>query len=177
MKKLSALGLMIASFGLGMVISANSHAKGSSHPQSGDQTGSGMIQWSTAQRVVTWSSERHWQTADGQILVCPWEAKTYSDKVCVDKKNDKVDRWMPLTSYAIPGFEIVGFQYFYAGSYGSQQLAVYYGVVKPKVPVIAGRVHDSDSDAVQRSLNLSGMSATVDTITIKANRVVVQRKR
>ena len=175
MKRITLIDLAIVlAVGATMV---PSHAKGSSHPQSGDQTGTGMIPWSTAQRVVTWSSERHWQTADGQILVCPWDAKTYSDKVCIDKKNDKVDRWIPLTSYSVPGFEIVGFQYFYADSYGSQQRAVYYGAVKPKVPVVAGVVNDADAEAVKRSLNLSGMSATVGTITIKADKVIVQRKK
>lgn len=153
------LAIVLAVFS---VFAPAGHAKGSSHRHFGEQQASGMVSWSSAQRVVSWGSERHWQSADGQILVCPWEAKAGHHKECRDKKNDKIDRWIPLTSYAVTGFEIVGFQYFYSGSYGMPQLVVYYGA--PKAPPVSAA-------PVVPVLNFTG------PITIKADRVVVQRKR
>jgi hypothetical protein len=174
MKRLTFLDLAILA-AVASIFAPTAKAHGSSHPQVGDQTPSGVVPWSFAQRAMTWGSTRHWQTVDGTILICPWDAQAgYSDMVCKDKKNDKIDRWIPLSSYAVPGFEIVGTQYSYAGSGGSQQLTVYYGAVKPKTPVIAGVVNDADAEAVRRfapTIQLTG------PITIKADRVIVQRKK
>lgn len=166
-----AIGLAVA------VVMFPSHAKGSSHPQAGDQSSTGFVPVEVAQRAITFSSNRHWHDTAGNILICAFEARSNSNMECEDKKTG-VSRWMLLTDHKIPGFEIAGFQYSFVGSYGSQTLVVYYRPVKPApAPVVAGRIHDSDSDAVQRSLNLSRMSANIGSLTINANRVVVQRAK
>jgi hypothetical protein len=123
------------------------------------------VPWTEAQRVITWNSERHWQTVDGTILICPRDAAAMRDKKCRDKKNDKLDRWLPLTSYSIPGFEIAGFQYSFTGSLdGYQQLTVYYRAPRPVVAVAPTK------DPVT-NITLTG------PITIKTDKVIVQRKR
>lgn len=93
----------------------------------------GMVPWGTAQRALTFSESRHWQTTTGVILVCPWEYEASHNKKCHDKGNDKTYRWIPLEQYTIQGFEIVGFQYRHSNVYSDQHLFVYFGSVKPAV--------------------------------------------
>lgn len=139
-------------------------AKGSSHQSAPGQSVGGMIPWSVAQRVVIFPDSRHWHNTEGMILICPWDAEASYNKICKDKKND---RWIPLTSYVIPGFEIVGIQYLSSGSsLQYQQLTVYFGTVKATVKSITEL-----EGKVAPTLNFSG------PFTIQADRVVVQRKR
>lgn len=163
MKRLSSFGIALAAFGLGMVISANSNAKGSSHPLAGEQSSTGFVPVEVAQRAITFSSNRHWHDTDGNLLICAFEARSNSNMECEDKKTG-ASRWMPLADHKIPGFEIAGFQYSFVGSYGSQTLVVYYRPVKP-----ASAVQKVETKVV--SPTFSG------PITIKADRVIVQRKK
>lgn len=143
--------------------SSLANAKGSSYVQSNQEvSSSGMIPWNVAQRVITWGSDRNWQTTAGVILVCPWNAKTSYNKDCKDSKDDRVDRWTPVTDYKIPGYEIVGFKYVVSPSTGFQQLMVFYGAVKPKQEV--------------KSVEPSPITLP-NPITIVTPKVVVQKKK
>jgi hypothetical protein len=97
----------------------------------GQSNNSGFVSYTEAQRAVTFSESRQWQSTSGQILVCPHTAETGSGRKCYTKGNEGDSQWISIEQYAqryVPDGVIAGFQYSYAGSAGYQQLTVYFRI-------------------------------------------------
>lgn len=156
---------------LAMVLAACSlaaQAKGSSHPQAAEPSTGGIVPIETAQRAITFSSTRHWNDTEGIILFCPFDAKSNFAMECVDKKSG-ANRWLPITSLKVPGFELAGFQYAFVGSGGSQHLIVYYRAVRPAEPAV--KVGIVQTDFLPMVMNFPG------AVTIQADKVIFERKK
>lgn len=98
-------------------------------PQAPGSGSSGFVPYTEAQRAITFSESRQWNTASGQILVCPYLAETGFGKKCYAKGNEGDSQWLTIEQYAarfVPGAVIAGFQYSFSGSAGYQQLTVYF---------------------------------------------------
>jgi hypothetical protein len=82
-------------------------------PTTSSTSGSGFVPIEHAQRVIWFTDSRHWQTVDGQLLICPYEATALPDKECV---LDRKPAWRPVNSNKIPGYELSGIQFVTTGS-------------------------------------------------------------
>jgi hypothetical protein len=147
MKHLIALSLLAAS---------TAFAGGSSQPKAPGPEPVGFIKLEDAPRMVMFDSKRNWYTADGVLLVCPFDAEADYGQDCT---RGKAYAWIPATSYTIPGHTMVGYQHVYAGSGGNRQLHLYF---RPVSTVKA--------EAAPPALNFTG------PITITADKIVVQRR-
>lgn len=139
-------------------------AKGSSHPQAGSD-GGGIISVEWAPRARIWHDQRLWQTQDGAILVCEEQFKTDNgyDKKCYAKGDkDEGGRWTALQTKHADGFVLKGYEYRFTGSSGYKQLIAYYG----PPTVVAGPAAPAPV-----------ASAPVPNITVKIDKVIVQRKK
>lgn len=100
-------------------------------PQAPGSSASGFVPYTEAQRAITFSESRQWNTTSGQVLVCPYSAETGFGKKCYAKGNEGDSQWITIEQYAqryVPDGVIAGFQYSYAGSAGYQQLTVYFRI-------------------------------------------------
>lgn len=119
MKKTLVLALTLALASIPYTVAA----KGSSS-SSGSQPTTGFVAIEDAQRVIHFDSDRIWGTADGVVLVCPYGAETSFNKRCSTK--DLKYAWTPLQSLTVPGYEISGLHFTFAGQTGSKQLLVFW---------------------------------------------------
>ncbi len=168
---------------LAVALTTPAFAKGSSHSaQASGAFGSGFVPIEVAQRVQHFPPSRNWQTADAQVLICPYTALTeysYSRQVfdCYTngkdaKGNDtRYDAWVPLSAYKVPGYEIAGFSHSFSGSTGDRQLLVYY-----RLPVATSPAPSSLSAEIVKGLKDSKVGTIqVDNLTIQANKIIVRR--
>ncbi len=158
MKHLIALSLLAAS---------TAFAGGSSQPKPPGPEPVGFIKLEDAPRMVMFDSKRNWYTADGVLLVCPFDAEAEYNQNCT---RGKADAWQPATSYKIPGHTMVGYQHVYVGSGGARQLHLYFRLTptgaEPKVSIVQTDV-----------LNLTGPVTFTGTVnTLNAAKVIVQRR-
>jgi hypothetical protein len=100
-------------------------AKGSSKGSDGGHT-QGFVPIDEAQRVMHFGSERIWGTVDGVVLVCPLDADASSGRAKECESKDGKSAWTPLLSLVVPGYEISGLQYMFAGKDGYRQLLVFW---------------------------------------------------
>lgn len=86
---------------------------------------SGFVPIDNAKRVLHFNSDRIWGTADGIVLVCPLTASASGyEKKCTTKESQNA--WVELDKLIIPGHEISGIQFMFAGQLGYRQLLVYF---------------------------------------------------
>lgn len=159
MKHLIALSLLTAS---------TAFARGSSHPKAQGPEPISFIKFEDAPRIVMFDSRRNWYTADGILLICPFDAEADHKQNCT---RGKADAWMPATSYNIPGHTMIGYQHIYTGSSGARQLHLYFRLTptgaEPKVNIV-------QTDVV----NLAGPVTFTGTVnTLNAAKVIIQRRR
>lgn len=177
---------------LAMVLAACSlaaQAKGSSHPQAAEPSTGGMVPIEAAQRAITFPTYRHWSDTEGRILFCPFDAEATHKMQCLDKKTE-ANRWLPITSLKIAGFELAGFQYTFVGSSGSQVLIVYYRAVRPAEPAVKVGIVRTDvlNYCATRPADPKVKSVAAPTdfiptvvnfacpVTIRADKVIVERR-
>lgn len=98
-------------------------------PRASEGGGYGFVSYTQAQRAITFSDSRQWQSTAGEILVCPHEAVIGPHRKCYAKGNEGDSQWATIEQYAakfVPNAEIAGFQYSFSGSGGLQLLTVYF---------------------------------------------------
>lgn len=100
-------------------------------PRAAGETNVGFIPYTQAQRAITFSDSRQWQSTAGEILVCPHAAETGFGKKCYTKGNEGDSQWISIEQYAqryVLDGVIAGFQYSFSGSGGLQMLTVYFRI-------------------------------------------------
>jgi hypothetical protein len=97
-------------------------------PQVPGTTGS-FVPYSEAQRAITFTESRQWQTVAGEILVCPQPAVSKYEKRCFVEGREGDSQWITIEQYAtkfVPNAVIAGIQYSFTGTHGNQVLTVYF---------------------------------------------------
>lgn len=125
-KSLITLGLLVVVFAWFSLLVDSSRA---APPRAAGETNVGFVPYTQAQRAITFSDSRHWQSTAGEILVCPHDALVGLRKTCYAKGNEGDSRWITIEQYAtkfVPNAEIAGFQYSFSGSGGLQMLTIYF---------------------------------------------------
>ena len=121
--------IMIALFAtMCAIFMSTAHA---AQPRAAGETNVGFIPYTQAQRAITFSDSRQWQSTAGEILVCPHDAEVGLRKTCYAKGNEGDSRWITIEQYAakfVPNAEIAGFQYSFSGSGGLQMLTIYFRI-------------------------------------------------
>lgn len=134
-------------------------AKGSSHPKASEGGGS-VMSFDEAPRTLHFWDTRNAVSREGYILVCPEEFSADYNWNCTEKKSGE-NRWQRLEWVVPQGFKIVGYEYRFVGS-GSRILVVYLG--QPRTATF------QQADELNYILKPG-------TLTINADKVIVQRKR
>lgn len=167
MKYRTLLILAVAALGISPAVA------GSSSPKLGTDGGSSIVNAEAMPRARIWYASRVWQNRDGVILVCEEHFITsyYNEKKCYAKGDkDESGRWSTLPTKHDDGFVLKGYEYRFVGTNASTILIAYYGPPE-KVKSEVAKV-ESDFTKVDRDFVVNG-----GNITIKANRVIVQRKK
>ena len=146
------------------LVATSSFAKGSSYPQSGADGGT-IVNAAVVPRARIWYDERLWQTSDGQILVCEEEfsvGRSYEKKCYAKGDKDEGNRWTALKTKQADGYILKSYEYRFVGSSGYKIFVAYYG--PPEVAVAA-------------PTPTQAASAPTPNITVKIDKVIVERKR
>ena len=100
-------------------------AMAAASPKAGEESPSSVIDFSYAQRVLTFQSERNAISADGVIVVCLAANKSdWRDNTCLDANGKNA--WTDVANINIPGHVLIGFEYRFTGSGGYRNLVLYF---------------------------------------------------
>lgn len=119
-------------FSAALLLSVAANAKGATGDDISTKGGTSFVPIEQAQRVRIFPNNRNTTNEEGEILVCVrgFVTNSWQPGTCT-LKDDAKDRWQPMLSLTSPGYEIVGFSYFYGGSDNSYRNLIVYFRKKP----------------------------------------------